>query len=194
MELIYIVNTKNAKRWSEFYDRFYPALCAYVSHLLQDTNLAAQDIVQEVFISIWEGERTFTDIKELSNYLYRACYNRTLVYLRNEQTHDAILSRLAEEALQQDQDWAYAESVREEIVRQLYRYIHELPPEQQRILLLRIEGLQWEEIAEKLGVSINTVKTQKSRSYRFLREKMGIFRSLLFLLLFLLCLCRSSSV
>ena len=38
---------------------------------------------------------------------------------------------------------------------------------------MRIEGQYWDDIASKLGVSINTVKTQKSRSYKFLREKLG---------------------
>ena len=55
----------------------------------------------------------------------------------------------------------------------LYFYIDELPAEQRRIILLRIEGHSWDEIASRLGVSINTVKTQKSRSYKFLREKLA---------------------
>ena len=55
----------------------------------------------------------------------------------------------------------------------MYFHIEELPPEQRRIILLRIEGYTWEEIAERLEISINTVKTQKSRSYKFLREKLG---------------------
>ena len=39
--------------------------------------------------------------------------------------------------------------------------------------LMRIEGYTWEEIAERLEISINTVKTQKTRSYKFLRERLG---------------------
>ena len=133
---------------------------------------AVEDLVQEVFISVWEGKRTFSDIKELTNYLYRACYNNTLLYIRNNQIHDSILSSLAEEC-RQDEDMIYALTVKEEIIRQLYFHIEELPPEQRRIILLRIEGYTWEEIAERLEISINTVKTQKSRSYKFLREKLG---------------------
>ena len=38
---------------------------------------------------------------------------------------------------------------------------------------MRIEGYTWEEIAERLEISINTVKTQKTRSYKFLRERLG---------------------
>ena len=71
------VNRKDEKTWGDFYDRFYAALCVYVSKILPIPD-AVEDLVQEVFISVWEGKRTFSDIKELTNYLYRACYNNTL--------------------------------------------------------------------------------------------------------------------
>ena len=155
--------------WGDFYDRFYTALCVYVSKILPVPD-AVEDLVQEVFISVWEGKRTFSDIKELTNYLYRACYNNALLYIRNNQIHDTILSSLAEEESMVDEDTIYALTVKEEIIRQLYCYIEELPAEQRRIILMRIEGHTWEEIAERLEISINTVKTQKTRSYKFLRS------------------------
>lgn len=177
------VNRKDEKTWGDFYDRFYAALCVYVAKMLPVPD-AVEDLVQDVFISVWEGNRTFDDIKELTNYLYRACYNNTLLYIRNNQIHDTILSSLAEEDNSQDEDMIYALTVKEEIIRQLYFHIEELPAEQRRIILLRIEGHTWEEIADRLGVSINTVKTQKSRSYKFLREKLGDSVSSIILCLF----------
>lgn len=166
------VNRKDEKVWGDFYDRFYAALCVYVAKMLPVPD-AVEDLVQEVFISVWEGKRTFSDMKELTNYLYRACYNNALIYIRNNQIHDTILSSLAQDERGQDEDTIYAMTVKEEVIRQLYFYIEELPTEQRRIILMRIEGHTWEEIAELLGVSINTVKTQKSRSYKFLRDKLG---------------------
>lgn len=166
------VNRKDQKKWGDFYDRFYAALCVYVAKILPVSDVV-EDMVQEVFISVWEGKRTFSDIKELTNYLYRACYNNALLYIRNHQIHDAILSSLAQEESLLDEDAIYALTVKEEAIRQLYFYIEELPTEQRRIMMMRIEGRSWDEIAEQLGVSINTVKTQKSRSYKFLREKLG---------------------
>ena len=129
------VNRKDKKMWGDFYDRFYTALCVYVSKILPVPD-AVEDLVQEVFISVWEGKRTFSDIKELTNYLYRACYNNALLYIRNNQIHDTILSSLAEEESMVDEDTIYALTVR-------------------------------------LEISINTVKTQKTRSYKFLRERLG---------------------
>lgn len=166
------VNRKDERMWGDFYDRFYAALCVYVSKILPVPE-AVEDLVQDVFVSVWEGKRIFADIKELTNYLYRACYNNTLLYIRNNQIHDTILSALAEEEDLQDEDMIYALTVKEEIIRQLYFHIEELPPEQRRIILMRIEGFTWEEIATRLDISINTVKTQKTRSYKFLRERLG---------------------
>ena len=165
------VNRKDEKMWGDFYDRFYTALCVYVSKILPVPD-AVEDLVQDVFISVWEGKRTFSDIKELTNYLYRACYNNTLLYIRNNQIHDTILNSLAEEESVEDEDMIYALTVKEEIIRQLYCYIEELPSEQRRIILMRIEGHTWEEIAERLEISINTVKTQKKRAMKTLRNNL----------------------
>ena len=64
------------------------------------------------------------------------------------------------------------ETVREELTRHLYRYIDELPNEQRQIILLSIKGYTGKEIADELGIAISTVKTQKNRSFKYLREKL----------------------
>ena len=150
------VNQKDKGIWRDFYNRYYAALCSYVEKILFLTD-AVEDLVQEVFISVWEGKRTFSDSRELTNYLYRACYNNALLYIRNHQIHDSILYGLPQEEDFEDEEMLYALTVKEEAIRQLYFYIEELPAEQRRIILLRIEGHSWDEIASRLGVSINTV-------------------------------------
>lgn len=76
--------------------------------------------------------------------------------------------------------------VGEEVIRRLYNDIHALPSEQSRIIRLSIVGFKGAEIARRLGISINTVKTQKYRGYRSLRLKLSkfffLFGSLLALL------------
>ena len=133
------VNQKDKGIWRDFYNRYYAALCSYVEKILFLTD-AVEDLVQEVFISVWEGKRTFSDSRELTNYLYRACYNNALLYIRNHQIHDSILNGLPQEEDFEDEEMLYALTVKEEAIRQLYFYIEELPAEQRRIILLRIEG------------------------------------------------------
>jgi len=178
------INRKDPKAFEYLYDRYYAALCTYVSNLLNTEEDDGEDLVQELFVSIYEGNREFSNNNELTNYLYRACYNNCLLYIRDHQIHDSILNSLLENQHEEDDDEIYALTVREELFRQLYVYINELPQEQQKIMLLRIEGYEWNEIAEKLDISINTVKTQRSRSFKFLREHLeySSFSILLFIL------------
>lgn len=172
-QIIAAVNQKDQQGWELFYDRYYTALCSFVANILKQQE-DVEDLVQDIYIAIWEGNRTFTNIKELTNYLYRACYNNALLYIRNHQLHDTILDSLRQKSEEEDEEEIlYALAVKEEIIRQLYIYIEELPVEQRHIILLRIEGHSWEEIAESLGVSMNTIKTQRSRSFKFLRKKLG---------------------
>lgn len=183
-QIVAWVNGKERKGWRFFFDRYYAPLCVYVSRFLPDEVEAVEDLVQEVFIALWEGKRTFSDIKELTNYMYRACYNNTLLYIRNNQIHGSILQSMQGEEPMEDEDDIYLLTLKEEALRQLYHYIGELPPEQRRIINLRMEGYGWDEIASKLGVSINTIKTQRSRSFKFLRENIDV-HTLLFIDIFL---------
>ena len=116
------VNQKDKGIWRDFYNRYYAALCSYVEKILFLTD-AVEDLVQEVFISVWEGKRTFSDSRELTNYLYRACYNNALLYIRNHQIHDSILNGLPQEEDFEDEEMLYALTVKEEAIRQLYFYI-----------------------------------------------------------------------
>ena len=107
--------------------------------------------MQEVFIAIWRSEKRFASMQDLTRYLYRACYNNALVFVRNNQIHDTILNSIGAES-DFTADDVYAQTVREEVTRQLYVYIEALPSE--------------------LGISVNTVKTHKSRAFKSLRSKL----------------------
>ena len=164
------VNRKNEKAWAIKYEHFYAALCVYVNRILKGSE-STEDLVQEVFIAIWSSDKKFESLQDLTRYLYRACYNNALVFVRNNQIHDTILNSIGatEESTVDD---VYALTVREEVTRQLYMYIEQLPPEQKKVILMSIEGYSWDEIAEKLGISVNTVKTHKSRGFKSLRSKL----------------------
>ena len=163
------VNRKNEKAWASLYEHFYAALCVYVNRILKGSE-STEDLVQEVFIAIWSSDKKFESLQDLTRYLYRACYNNALVFVRNNQIHDTILNSIGatEESTVDD---VYALTVREEVTRQLYMYIEQLPSEQKKVILMSIEGYSWDEIAE-LGISVNTVKTHKSRGFKSLRSKL----------------------
>ena len=150
----------NKKRYAGVGRALCKVLCRVV--FLREQYLAdrdqAQDIVQDVLVAIWKSSKQFGDMKELTSYLYRSCYNNALIYKRNVQIHKGIEQKIVLEAEVEFSDEIFAITVRDELLRQLYCYIKELPDGAREIMELSILGLSGPEIAEKLGITIHTVK------------------------------------
>lgn len=179
------INGKDPVAWEELYARYYKALCAYSATFSGDAT-AAEDIVQELLLKMWQTEISFTVLPELTTYLYRAVYRNSLAYRRDRDNRTSLLKNLHEQRLRHEGERSgrpeadeeaelAAGIVGEEIIRRLYNDIRALPSEQRRIITLSIAGVKGEEIARRLGISINTVKTQKYRGYRSLRLRLSKF-------------------
>lgn len=164
------INQKESDAWKELYRYFYGTLCNYTTKIVVDETVA-EDIVQECFISIWNSSLHFQEMKALSVYLYRSVHNNALKYLRDKNVDNQRLQRWSKE--QDDvEDVDFYQSVEEELIRKLHVVIDQLPEQRKNILLLSIDGLTVQEIADQLNISINTVKTQKKRAYVFLKENL----------------------
>lgn len=169
-EILRGVNEKDAKAWEKLYASYYAVLCSYADGIVKDAD-EAQDIVQDTLIRIWNADRKFPDMENLTWYLYKAVYNNAVFYLRSRNIRQHALLKMDIPELEMPEE-QFALTVQEELVRQLYVYIEELPEERKKILLLSIQGHSGNEIAEKLRISINTVKTQKSRAFKYLKNKL----------------------
>ena len=142
------VNKKDMRAWEDLYAGYYAVLCSYVNNILRDRD-QAQDIVQDVLVAVWKSSKQFGDMKELTSYLYRSCYNNALIYKRNVQIRKGIEQKIILEAEVEFSDEIFAITVRDELLRQLYCYIKELPDGAREIMELSVLGLSGPEIAEK---------------------------------------------
>ena len=165
------MNHKDRRAWKEFFDSYYGALCNHCSRIVPERS-AVEDIVQEVFIKIWDGNVVFENENALSAYLYRSVTNNALKYLRDTHVEEERLQQWCEAEQDMSED-EFSSVVQEEVLRKLRELIDQLPAERRKILLMSMEGMKGEEIAEQLGVSINTVKQQKYRAYKFIKERLG---------------------
>ena len=64
-------------------------------------------------------------------------------------------------------------AIDEEIISQFYRALEKMSPRQKEVLLMTMKGDKIEKIAEKLDLSINSIKTHKKRAFQFLRKNLG---------------------
>lgn len=163
------INRKDEQSWEQLYAACYAALCTYMESIVSDMD-TAKDIVQELMVGIWNSDVCFSTSAELLSYLYKSLYNNSLIYVRNKKTRERILDKLTKnEEVEEDHDFSIR-VVREEITRLLYMHIKTLPRMRRKIVELSINGFSGKEIASKLGISINTVKVQKNRSIKYLRD------------------------
>ena len=163
-------------------DTYHQPLCLYIYTLSNDYELA-QDIVQNVFIKIWEERKRIHSIKSIKSYLYKSVYNRLLNQWRKDKRMLAIEEKHLEALTQ------IIESENEDFLQKQIKLvtleIQKLPPRcKETFLLSKQDGLTNIEIANFMNVSLRTVENQMNKAFRILRKKLkSRIKPILFLLL-----------
>ncbi|MGL5682894.1 MAG: RNA polymerase sigma factor [Marinifilaceae bacterium] len=161
------INNQNMAAWELLYKQFYSALCVYAVRFIQDEDVV-KDIVQDTLVRTWTLKKQFSDEASITWYFYRAVHNNCLYYLRNNKRIDyTVQINEFEDSLTEDE---FTDMILDECCRQLLNVIDKLPKEQKHVMQLTLEGFSGAEIAEKLGISISTVKTHKYRSFKYIRR------------------------
>ncbi len=162
----------NDKTIELLYDKYYRALVAYGCQFVEKE--IAEDISQELFAVLWERQPKFESMSHLSAYLYSTVHNMAFNQLRHQTVHNnyrqGIIANLQEFMLVDDASDTFN---KEEIYRQLFLAIDQLPPRQREIFLLCMDGKKNREIADQLQISAETVKVQKRRAINHLREQLA---------------------
>lgn len=164
------VNAGDKKAFKIVFDSYYNALCAFTYKYIPDQS-EIEDIVQDVFISFWEHKKDFNHANAIKAFLFTSTRNNCLNILKHKlvkQKHESALIYELE-----SEQFFTNHVIEEEAFNLLYREINSLPPSAQKIMLLALKGMKNKEIAEKLNISENTVKTQKKISYVKIKEKLG---------------------
>lgn len=136
----------------------------------------AEEIVQEVFLYIWERHERIDGTTPPRAYLYRAARNAALNKLRRQRQETAWVDEAAADVVESFVPRDPVEH--DELVRVVQQAIEQLPERCRLIYTMsRQENLTYVEIAEALGLSVKTVETQMSRAFRMLRKRVLPFLS-----------------
>lgn len=180
------INELDERTFHQIYCAYFRVLVAYAMQITEENEIS-QDIVQDVFSTLWERKIAFMTPSSFKAYLYNSVRNAALDYIRHQHVKDNYAERIATENPVYESNGEEPTDVfnQEEIYRQLFKAIDELPARCREVFLQYMKGKKNEEIAEALHISIETVKTQKKRGLTALRKKLGD-SEFLFLLFFLL--------
>lgn len=151
------------------FKEYYSSLCYFASKYLQDEEMV-EDVVQDVFITLLEKKTLFQTEIHLKNFLYLSVRNACLNHIRNTHSKDRYLASLSRE----EETENFEENIiLTEVHQELAVAVSSLPEECRKVFdLCYFQGLDNEKAAMELGLSINTVKAQKARGKKILKENL----------------------
>ena len=152
--------------FDELYWKYQKAVYQNVYKLTRDS-VIAEDIVQEVFIGLWEKRNTINTNRPVAGWLFVSSYNRSINALKKK-----LKESLAYRSLdQQDTNQAYDQSVADLQLSILEKAIAELPPQKRKVFeICKLQGRSYEEAATELNISKHTVKEYLSSAISYIKE------------------------
>jgi RNA polymerase sigma-70 factor (ECF subfamily) len=185
-QLINGIQQGDIAAFEELHKRYYIFLCLIAEHIVRNPS-DAQEIVSDVFVKIWNIREKIDITTSIKAYLVRAVHNTSVNYLERYKISNKLTDSLSNsdyKLLAWDSDYPLGQLYEKEIMNILDHGISTLPDACREIFILsRNEDMKYRDIADKLGISVNTVKTQMKIALARLRETLKDY--LVILLLFM---------
>lgn len=167
----FLEGIKNAdhKVFTSFYSSNFQRFAWLSAKYVKDMTVA-EEIVQDLFMKIWEAPQDLDGVRSIKPYLYRTIINQSINYLNRQKNIAEHHLRLAEDLSDE-----YIEMIVEDFALKelLHKEIERLPEQCKRVFKLsRLEGLKYKEIAEALGISEKTVENHIVNALKILRTRL----------------------
>ncbi len=154
------------KAFEYVFKTYYDPLCRYAEEILKDRD-QAEDVVETLFIIIWEDRKKIDIHTSFRSYLYRSTYNACLNIIRKRKSeskyrdfflHHSDFSKTHDYG---SSSYPLSGIIEREMESGIAKVIDKLPAQCKKIFLMsRVDDLSHQEIADKLDLSVNTVKSQ----------------------------------
>jgi RNA polymerase sigma-70 factor (ECF subfamily) len=174
LQLAALLKKGDRLAYTEIFERYWQLLIAHAYKLLADQD-EANDVVQDVLTSLWEKKDLLNLTTSLSAYLYTATRNRIF----NRKSHQKVVDRYADsmiaymEGTHTDSDDLVQEK---ELTALIDKEIKALPEKMREVFILyKIEELNYQEIADRLGITDRTARQQVYNALKILRSKIDTY-------------------
>ncbi|MEO8403442.1 MAG: RNA polymerase sigma-70 factor [Chitinophagaceae bacterium] len=157
--------------FNHFFNTLYPGLLFYAYRMIND-KVAAEDIVEESFIKIWERHTTFHHHRLIKSWMYTTVRHACIDWHRQLKVTQEKEQEMAHLQKNNTETYAIQEMIRAEVASEIYNAINDLPPRCQQVFkLLFIEGKTLKQAADEMKLSIHTIKNQRARGLTILKKR-----------------------
>jgi RNA polymerase sigma-70 factor (ECF subfamily) len=165
------IRNGDAGQFESLFRSSYVSLVRYARTMIKDHD-TAEEIVQDLFFSLWQDKENLKIESSLNGYLFRSVHNRCLHFIE----HNRVIARHAEEiSYNQSENQESPSDILnyKELQEKIARIIEKLPERCGKIFTMsRFEGLKYNEIAEKLSVSVKTVEANMGKALKEFRKEL----------------------
>jgi RNA polymerase sigma-70 factor (family 1) len=167
-QLLNLLRNDDVAAFNIIYDRYSQPLYLYILSKL-DMGEISKDVLQDLFISLWERRKQLVISESLKSYLYQGARHKIIDIYRKDSTYRKYLQQLIEHFDTQPGSIAEAVDYKAK-TQEIFEAINHLPERMKEIFMLsRLENQSIEQIAQRLGLSQQTVKNQITKALKILR-------------------------
>lgn len=168
-EIIALLKEGDERAMKPIFNSLNKGLCSYANKIVHNKE-EAEDIVAKAFIKLWEKRTGFEAFSSIRSFMYVVIKNDSINYLRHikcrNSSHEEILH-----LYKKDENYIENNIIKAELLRIIFKEAESLPPDRRRIFkMIFLYDLDIFEIARKLNITADTVRVQKARSIKRLRE------------------------
>lgn len=164
------------KKFKEVYEEYFTALKYFAMRYVKDEDVAC-DLLQDVFVKLWEKGDRFENAMQLKTYLYRVVRNHCLTFIRDAQRKEKRMEGF--EVEETEESFVY-QMIEAEIYALINDIFEELPDACKNVYIKSLEGKSHKEIEDELHIAITTIKKHKTNANNYLRKRL---KDLLFLVM-----------
>ena len=181
-ELVVLLKNRDHAAFSEIYNRYAVLIFYKINQMIRDEE-ASKDLIQDLFVALWDKPELIQETNNLSGYLYVIGRNRVLKFIQRNKLKNDHISCLAKYASEVSLETLQNLDERE-LKTIVQREIDNLPAKMKVIFeMSRRDDLSHAEIAKKLGLSDQTVKKQINNALKVLRAKLSVYAPLALIVL-----------
>lgn len=181
MKIDKAINIKNVDNFQRYYIGMFPQLKYFTRRYIDDIEVV-DDLIQDVWLKMWEQKTVFPNENALKVYLYRTVRNAALNHLRTQMHEQERYQAFYKQRMEDEEPTILNEIIEAEIYAMLNEAFSELSESCKRVYMESLRGKSQKEIAESLNISVNTVKKHINNANHYLKKRLDK----LFLLLSLL--------
>lgn len=184
-EIVSAIRHGDETAFEQTFRKFYERLCKYACSLLKDEE-EAEEVVQTVFLTIWEKRADLEITLSLKSYLYRAVHNHCLNRFKHAAVREAH-RQYTENFIPQSYESVTEVIHANELEERIEMAVSTLPEQCQKAFRMsRFEELKYQEIADQLGISIKTVENQIGKALKILRSELADYLPVVLLQIYLI--------